>query len=341
MKHITVFLLAALVSFSFFSVDVYGQTKKKKKAPAKKVNTGKKKKTTAAVSTTVDTAKTVVIATDSLTFPTPVVLPSMRNNSAVERKLILDKTPLSYEYLREDDQLYKQVVWRNIEIKEKMNLPFSYDAEEDNGNQQFFYILLNAIKNGDITAFSGVNDRFTTPMKVSEIAEMLVGKSYTIQKINFEKDPDGSKGIMKDTTIREEFNINAIQTYQIKEEVIFDKESSRLHFRILGICPMLTRISETTGEVKGQLPLFWLYYPDTRSLLAKFEAYNPRNYATRMSWEEIFESRYFTSHIVKSTLNNPGNKNIAALISDPLLRLVEGENVKEAIFNFEQGQWSY
>ena len=338
MKRVAGFFVAALVSVSFFSVDAYAQVKKKKKAPVKKVNV--KKRSVAAVKTSVDTVKTVAIAVDTMTVPTPLVLPSQRNNSAVEKKLILDKTPLAYEYLREDDQLYKQVIWRNIEVKEKMNLPFGYDAEEDNGNQQFIYILLNALKNGDITAFSGVNDRFTTPMKVSEIAELLVGKSYTIQKPDYDKDPDGSKGIFKDTTIREEFNTNTIQTYQIKEEVIFDKESSRLHFRILGIAPMLTRTTES-GEVKGQLPLFWLYYPDARPVLAKFEAYNPRNYANRMSWEEIFESRYFTSHIIKSTLNNPGNKNIAALISDPLLRLVEGENVKDAIFNFEQGQWSY
>jgi gliding motility associated protien GldN len=338
MKRVAGFLLAAFVSVSLFSIDVYGQAKKKKKAPVKKVNV--KKKTTAAVKPPVDTVKTVAIAVDTMTIPTPVVLPSQRTNSAVEHKLIKDKSPLPYEYLREDDQLYKQVIWRNIEVKEKMNLPFGYDAEEDNGNQQFIYILLNAIKNGEITAFSGVNDRFTTPMKVAEIAELLVGKSYTIQKPDYDKDPDGSKGIFKDTTIREEFNTNTIQTYQVKEEVIFDKESSRLHFRILGIAPMLTRTTES-GETKGQLPLFWLYYPDARPVLAKFEAYNPRNFANRMSWEEIFESRYFTSHIIKSTLNNPGNKNIAALISDPLLRLVEGENVKEAIFNFEQGQWSY
>ncbi len=341
MKRVAGFFVAALVSVSLFSIDVYGQAKKKKKAPAKKVNTGKKKTTAVAKPPVVDTVVVAKInAVDTMKIPVPKVLASQRNNSAVEKNLIKDKTPLPYEYLREDDQLYKQVIWRNIEVKEKMNLPFGYDAEEENGSQQFIYILLNAIQSGDLTAFSGVNDRFTTFMKAGEVAEKMVGTSYTISKPDYDKDPDGSKGIFKDTLITDEFNPSTIESYQIKEEVIFDKESSRLHFRILGIAPLVSR-KDNDGNEKYKIPLFWVYYPDARPVLAKFEAYNPRNYANRMSWEEIFESRYFTSHIIKSTLNNPGNKNIAALISDPLLRLVEGENVKEAIFNFEQGQWSY
>jgi len=339
MKRVTGFLLALITGFFFLSLHADAQAKKKK-APPKKVNTGKKKPktpTVAAPSGDTATAK-VVIASDTATIPIPVVMPSLRPNSAVERNLVKDKTPLEYEYLREDDQLYKQVVWRNIEVKEKMNLPFNYDADEDNGNQRFIYILLNAIKNGDLSVFSGMNDRFTVPMKTSEIADLMVGKTYTMQVPDWAKDPSGAT--MKDTILRDEFNANTIETYQIKEEVIFDKESSKLHFRILGIAPMVTR-KDDAGNVKGQIALFWVYYPDARPILAKYEAYNPRNYANRMSWEEIFESRYFTSYITKSTLNNPLNKSIAGYIADPLLRLIEGDNVKDAIFNFEQNQWSY
>ncbi|MES2775161.1 MAG: gliding motility protein GldN [Bacteroidota bacterium] len=341
MKRVAGIILATFVSISLFSIDADAQPKKKK-APPKKVNTGKKKKPAVVIAPPpVDTIPTVKInASDTMKIPVPNVLTSLRNNSAVEKNLIKDKIPLDYEYIREDDQLYKQVIWRNIETKEKMNLAFGYDAEEENGSQQFIYILLNAIQSDSLVAFSGVNDRFTTPMKASEVAEKMVGTPYTITKPDFEKDPDGSKGIFKDTTILDEFNPTSIETYQVKEEVIFDKESSRLHFRILGIAPMVSR-KDADGNEKYKIPLFWVYYPDARPVLAKFEAYNPRNYANRMSWEEIFESRYFTSHIIKSTLNNPGNKNIAAMIGDPLLRLVEGENIKEAIFNFEQGQWSY
>jgi len=76
-------------------------------------------------------------------------------------------------------------------------------------------------------------------------------------------------------------------------------------------------------------------------MLAKFEAYNGKNYGARMSWEELFESRMFASTIVKSTIDNPSDLPIAGFIKDRILQLLEGENIKEKIFNYEQDLWSY
>jgi hypothetical protein len=88
--------------------------------------------------------------------------------------------------------------------------------------------------------------------------------------------------------------------------------------------------------------LFWVYYPDLRPALVKSEVYNSKNMGqNRMTWEELFESRMFSSYIVKSTLDNPQNKLIRNYIKDPILQLLEGENIKDKIFNFEQDLWSY
>lgn len=222
-----------------------------------------------------------------------------------------------------------------------MNLPFVYKATEDNGNQRFIYILLNGIKAGQITAFdANVDDRFTTPMTFQQIANGLVGQPRVLQIPDPVLDPDGSKGIMKDTTITEEFNPDAVERYQIKEEWVFDKESSRLHVRILGIAPEKT-ILNPDGSFRAVLPIFWVYYPEIRPILAKYEAYNGKNFGARMSWEELFESRMFSSRIIKSTVDNPGDQFIAGYIRDPILQLLEGENIKEKIFNYEQDLWSY
>ena len=338
MKRISwmVLLLAGLVA----TQDAMAQKKTTKKAKPKTTNT----KQPAVVNTpgvappVVDTPKVKVEEKD--TIPVKAVVPSRRPTSTVEGNLTLDKTPLQYDHIRIDDQVYKQIVWREINVKEKMNLPFTYEADEDNGNQKFFNILLRHIKEGDITAFSNANDRFTTALKVEEIATMLMGKKYVISKPDLVLDPDMSKGIMKDTTIRDEFNENTIVAYRIKEEIIFDRETSRLHFRILGIAPVRAVLNDD-GSFRDSYTLFWLYYPELRPVLARYEAYNPRNMGMRMSWEEIFESRYFSSYITKSTLNNPFDKALSGYIADPLMRLLEGENIRETIFNWEQNQWSY
>ncbi len=268
--------------------------------------------------------------------------PSLRNDNAIQRNLVKDRTPLDYEHIREDDATYMQRVWRELDVKEKLNVPFAYKAQGDNGDQRFIMILLRAIKSGEITAFSaaGGDDRFTTPLPWSNIAELLVGKPQVKQIPDWTNDPDGSKGLMKDTVISQEFNPDLVERYWIKEDVVFDKESSRMFTRILGIAPLLTVLNDD-GSFRAVTPAFWVYYPDLRPMLSQFEVYNGKNFGARMSWEELFESRMFSSRIIKSTVNNPNDMFISTYVKDPILALLEGENIKEKIFNYEQDLWSY
>ena len=104
-----------------------------------------------------------------------------------------------------------------------------------------------------------------------------------------------------------------------------------MHVRILGIAPEKT-IKNPDGSFRAVATCFWVYYPDLRPMLAKFEAYNGKNFGARMSWEELFEARLFASRIIKSTMDNPADLPIAAFIKDPILQLLEGENLKEKIF---------
>jgi len=52
----------------------------------------------------------------------------------------------------------------------------------------------------------------------------------------------------------------------------------------------------------------------------------------------------FGSYIVKSSLDNPQNMAIRQQYPRPqqgILRLLEGGNIQEKIFKYEQGLWSY
>ncbi len=332
-------MLATLVVLVAGNVDAQAKKRTVKKAPAKKTNTARNKPADAAVAPAKDTtAKPVAVLEADIKLDTP--RRSLRNDAIIERNLVKDRNPLAYEHIREDDAVYRQRVWEEIDVHEKMNLPFVYKATEDNGNQRLINIFLQAIKAGQITAFDPVDDRFTTPYTFKQIANNVVGKPRVVPMPDLINDPDGSKGLMKDTTITDEFNPDDIERYQIKEEWVFDKESSRLHVRILGIAPEKT-IRNADGSFRAVLPIFWVYYPDCRPLLAKYEAYNGKNYGARMSWEELFEARLFSARVVKSTIDNPGDQPIDVFIKDPILRLLEGDNIKEKIFNYEQDLWSY
>ena len=263
------------------------------------------------------------------------VAPSLRTDNAIDRQLVKDRNPLAYEHIREDDAVYKQRVWREIDTREKMNLPFRYAANEDNGNQRFISILFDAIQRGDVTVFNGDDDRFTIPLTKENVAKTITGGLDTVPVIGMDGETSGyqvrSRMIEPDSIYR----------FRLKEEWIFDKESSRMTVRILGIAPIMTRYTSNGIKIGDGDVLFWAYYPDLRPTLAKYEVYNGRNFAGRMSWEELFESRFFSSYVTKSTIDNPYDQSLRTFIKDPLFRLLEGENIKEKIFNYEQDLWSY
>ena len=347
MKNRIIKLCLLVTVMAVFVENADAQTKKPLRKSTKRTTT--KGKTTTRNN---NAANNAALVAKKDTVPAPVVLeadikldapkPSLRNDNAIERNLVRERVPLAYEHIREDDAAYVQRVWREIDVHEKINLPFVYKAEGDNGNQRFIVMLLNAIKTKEVTAFSaaGGDDRFTTPMTFKEIAELVVGKPSTKQIPDWTNDPDGSKGLLKDTTIGTEFNPDEIERYWVKEDVVFDKESSRMTTRILGIAPIKT-IRNEDGSFRATTPLFWVYYPDLRPMLARYDVYNGRNYGAKMSWEELFETRMFSSRILKSTINNPNDAFIMSYIKDPILALLEGENIKEKIFNYEQDLWSY
>jgi len=265
---------------------------------------------------------------------------SLRNDGATERNMFKERTPLAYEHLRADDALFIERVWREIDIREKINLPFRFQTEDDNGDQRFISILVNAVKKSGVTAFSVDDDRFTTPLDSSQFAKAL-GGGGTCDTIPVYDINDPTK-ISKWVVNCQSLNPDDIVKFRVKEEWVFDREASRMFVRIIGIAPCKTQFALDGKTERGVTPLFWIYYPDLRPTLAKYEVYNPKNMGIgRMTWEELFETRMFGSYVIKSTLDNPLNKYIRSYVNDPILRLLEGENIKEKMFNYEQNLWSY
>lgn len=270
---------------------------------------------------------------------TDSVRPSLRNDNGIDESFIKDRTPLPYDHIREDDAIYKQRIWSVIDTREKLNLAFRNPRNEDNGSQLFFAILFKAIVDGNVTAFE--DERFSVPISKERFLKDYAGGSDTVP---FRGDLDNPDKITEYQIRSIDFPIDSIYQFQVKEDVIFDKEASRLVRRILGIAPMMPTLvkGKIVEGVGGEaFPKFWIYYPDVRPVLAKYRVYNGKNFAAGMSWEDLFESHMYSSYIVKSSLNNFRDQKLKDYINDPLFRLLEGEKIKEKIFNYEQDLWQY
>ena len=262
---------------------------------------------------------------------------SLRNDNAVEANLIKDRTPLTYDYIREDDAVFKQRIWRIIDAREKMNLCFKNTVESDNGSQMFFAMLYKSVIEGGIVAFE--DERFTTPFTKEKFKERFSGGIDTNDVLSL----DNPDVVIRREVRTREFPVDSIYRFQLKEEVLFDKESAKLVTRTLGIAPMGPQILPNGKVLEGPpITYFWIYYPDIRGILAKYDVYNPKNFGNRMSWEDLFEQRFYSSYIIKSTMDNPYNQTLADKHGkNKLFMLLEGEAIKEKIFNYEQDLWAY
>jgi gliding motility associated protien GldN len=270
---------------------------------------------------------------DGVGIPVDTPRKSLRTDGISEKNFIKDRVPIPYDHIRSDDEFWEKKIWQVIDTREKMNLPFQYNVEDEMGtNQLFINILLNAVKNKEVEAFSAIDDRFTTVLPYADIQTKLSGEEKTVRSI------DPVTGEEKMVTTRDEFDPRTVVQYKIKEIWVFDKEASALKVRILGIAPMVSRMNED-GSFRAAIPLFWVYYPDLRPVLAKYDVYNQNNDAATMSWEDLFEMRFFSSFVIKE--NNTYNREIKDYIKDGTMRLLEGQAVKDKIFNKEQDMWQY
>lgn len=267
-------------------------------------------------------------------------LPSRTNDGAIDRIKAKDRIsfPIPWQPIRETDVLWKKRVWREIDTREKSNVGFRYAGDEHTGGGMFIEILIDAIKTGKITAYSAVDDRFTTLMTKQDLMEKVAGKTDTATVI----DPITGEEIKRIRVT--DFKPETITKFRVKEDWIFDRNLGQMVVRIVGIAPVQDVYGDA-GDYRGSQALFWLYYPDIRNLLAQHEVFNPQNDLARLTWDEYFEGRRFSSRIYK--ISNPFGSIPGGYGEEfkehltPMESLYEGKKVSEDIFNKEADMWVY
>lgn len=242
--------------------------------------------------------------------------------------------PMRNVYVREADVMWSKRVWRVIDLREKLNLPLYYPEQPTVCLMSLFDVLKCALLNDNLQAFSNpiFDDEFTMPMTKEEVGKLLVSWDSTHQTEDV-----NNPGTFLTMPMKTEITASNIRQYWIKEDWYFDKQRSVMEARIVGICPLAEKLSES-GEVIGVKPLFWIYFPDARPFLAKSAVFNRHNDAERMSYDELFVKRMFSSYVYKES--NVYNRSIADY-KQGLDILLESESIKDEIFVYESDLWHY
>ncbi|MGO4770715.1 gliding motility protein GldN [Flavobacterium sp. W22_SRS_FK3] len=292
--------------------------------------------------------------------------------SAAQLMLDNDK-PLAYGYVNDRDILMGKTIWEIIDLNQKINFPLYFPVDTANigsDRRSLYDVLIKAIKRGQITEVYA-DSYFNTKKTMKDIESSLsridttdagkelinqypddyrthvvkkkvitgTGKKKVVTYIDETVEP--TRTVPEEYILKQELTAADVSQYKIKGYWYFDKRESELKYRLIGICPVTPDVYTMNSEEKDYIELFWVFFPDARDVLHEAKAFNDKNSAAPISFDQILNSRHFNSVIYKEE-NIYGDREIKDYIKDnALYQLLESERIKEKIRNFEQDMWSY
>ncbi|HEX2617364.1 MAG TPA: gliding motility protein GldN, partial [Flavobacteriales bacterium] len=158
------------------------------------------------------------------------------------------KRVVPYAYLREADAMWCRRVWREIDLREKVNLRLYYPLEPANGLQSLFDVIKQALLTDvSITAYdvgaTGQDDEFRKPLTTAEVRALL---QHTDTVFTEDLDTGEQVAVLQDVSV----NSADIKRYRLKEDWVFDRQRSVMDIRIIGLAPM-KEVRGADGEVRG------------------------------------------------------------------------------------------
>ena len=248
--------------------------------------------------------------------------------------------PLAYGYVHDRDVLMGKTVWEIIDLSERINfaLYFPVDTVNIGSDRRSLYdVLTRAMKSGEITEVY-TDSYFNTKKSLKDIEGSLSRIDTTDagrEQIN------AGKKVSEEYVLRQDLTAADVTQYKIKGYWYFDKRQSELKYRLLGICPVTPDVYTMNSDVKDYIELFWIFFPAAREVLHEAKAFNDKNSAMPISFDQILNSRRFNSVIYKEE-NIYGDRTIEDYMKDNAQnQLLESERVKEKIRNFESDMWNY
>lgn len=166
---------------------------------------------------------------------TPIQAEDPPVDGYVVKSDIANRKVIPYADIRQTDAFVTKRIWREIDLREKMNQAFS------SPKSNLMEILLDAIQAGELTAYDSTptkedpnGDSFKNLLPLDQIMVRLGSDSVLVEQYNENNEIIASAYEMRD------FDPSQVVKFRIKEDWIFDKQRSVFEARIIGIAPLIT-----------------------------------------------------------------------------------------------------
>lgn len=252
----------------------------------------------------------------------------LTTGSIYEKENVPYRKPVPLPYLRESDVVWSKMLWRMVDLREKMNHHLYFPTEPFGPRMSLIDLLYTAVSNGELEVYE--NEEFNIPIDLETIDRRLGGEG------SLETVIDVVTGEELTVEIAGEVRTDEVREYLVLEQWYFDRQHSTFGSRVIGFSPI--RVFYVDDEMRRQ-GVFWVYYPGAREIMARHEVFTANNDLSSLSFDDVFLQRRFSGYIYRES-NVYGNRaiNEYALGRDALY---EAERIHNMIFNFEQDLWEY
>ena len=262
---------------------------------------------------------------------------------------------------RIDDIIWSRYIYRVIDMRYKQNYQLYFPTKSDDADyRNLFKVITDAVVDG-LPIYEKNMETIKPDFKQDPIAKEMIPTIFMVDDplADYSDDPshyditasdamlihyDSIEDKMTPHYYRFEPIVKNQLKYLIQEVVFFDKHTSRLYTKIMGIAPLQSDLISTrdSSDIMGSLRqsiMFWIPFDALRPYLAMQYAIPNRNEVKRVTFDDFFQKRLFSSYIVGE--GNMYNRWIPDYAKTEEEVKKEQARIATELLTFEQDLWEY
>ncbi len=256
---------------------------------------------------------------------------------------------------RWDDVVWSRIVYRIIDMRDKQNYQLYFPSVPNEQYRSLFRLVMDAVVDGNLKAHPkmerDIQPAYANLLPTDSLKSIFEYITNDTVNRTITKDPL----IMDDPITRKLTISNFLYPAYVKEQLkfliqeiyFFDKHTSRMYAKIIGIAPLY---ASTEGNVSlgasndawsyfQSSVLCWFLFDELRPYLAKQYVIPEGNDSQRLTYDEFFAQQLYSSYVLGDS--NMNNRMLLQYLVNPTKIRKEQQRIETELLNFEQDLWEY